>query len=102
MYCKDKRRYLNMANTPQGISFDKNFVLQMAAAQGLAAAQMLKMKDADNEGMDDLAGTLFETGAQVALRYASGVDTSSVDQNLLVAYEALGTYLKQRGVITGD
>jgi hypothetical protein len=95
-----------MANDsqPQGAGFkvDKTFALQFAASQGFAASQMLKLKDPDSEGMDDLAGTLFETGAIVAMRYASGVDTSSVDQNLLVAYEALGSYLRQRGVVTGD
>lgn len=89
-------------NEPRGFGFDSNFILQMAASQGLAAAQMLKMKDADNEGMDDLAGTLFQTGAEVAMRYAGGTDVRNVDQNLLTAYQALGSYLRQRGVITGD
>lgn len=87
-------------NTPLGAGFDKNFVLQMAAAQGMAAAQMLKMKDPDSEGMDDLAGVLFQTGAEVAMRYAAGVDTGSVDANLVAAYEALGSYLRQRGLIS--
>jgi hypothetical protein len=87
---------------PQGISFDKNFALQFAASQGFAAAQMLKMKDPDTEGADDLAGILFQTGAELAMRYASGVDAKNVDQNLLSAYQALGSYLKQRGVVTGE
>ena len=91
-----------MANQPQGINFDKTFALQLAAAQALAAANLLKFKDADNVGLDDVLGTLFQTGGEVAMRYASGVDVANIDQNLVVAYEALGSYLKQRGVITGD
>ena len=87
---------------PQGISFDKNFALQLAASQGLAAANLMKFKDTDNVGLDDLLGVIFQTGGEVAMRYANGLDASSVDQNLLAAYEALGSYLKQRGVITGD
>lgn len=80
-------------------AFDRNFVLQMAASQAMAAATMLKMKDADNQGLDDLLGVLFQTGGEVALKYASNVDVKNVDKNLLNAYEALGSYLKQRGVI---
>jgi hypothetical protein len=93
---------MSNTNQPQGFTFDRNFALQMAAAQGFAAAQMLKMKDADAQGMDDLAGTLFQVGAEVAVNYASGLDVRNVDANLKAAYEALGSYLKQRGVITGD
>ena len=92
-----------MANQPAGFNFDKNFALQMAAAQGMAAAQMFKMKDADNVGLDDLLGVVFQTAAEVAARYANpDFDAKNADQNLLSAYQALGSYLKQRGVVTGD
>src|ERR1043165_2756190 len=86
---------------PEGVSFDRNFFLQMAASQGFAASQMLKGRDADNTGLDDLAGTLFQTGAEVALRYADpNMDVKNVNNNLKVAYDALGSYLRQAGVIT--
>jgi hypothetical protein len=86
-------------NQPLEMKIDRTFALQLAASQALAAANLMKFKDADNVGLDDLLGTIFQTGGEVALRYASDVDVKNVDANLLAAYEALGSYLRQRGVI---
>jgi hypothetical protein len=93
---------LTAANLPQAISFDRNFALQLAASQALAAASLLKMKDPDNVGLDDVLGIIFQTGGETAARYAAGVDVENIDANLLAAYEALGSYLRQRGVINGE
>lgn len=76
----------------------KNLILQLAGSQAFAASQVLKMRDPDAEGLDDLLGMIFQTGGEVALRYSQNVSTN-VDDNLVILRDALNSYLSQRGKV---
>jgi hypothetical protein len=76
----------------------RNLILQLAGSQAFAAAQVLKGRDVDAGGLDDLLGAIFQTGGEVALRYSQNVSVD-VDDNLVVLRDALNSYLAQRGKI---
>lgn len=88
-----------MANELKGLTISpetKNLVLQLAGSQAYAASAVLKGRDTDAEGTDDLLGAIFQTAGEVALKYSQNA-SSDIDENLVVLRDALSSYLAQRG-----